>query len=91
VRQVEQNGVDVPGSFSDVMNMSRGSYYLFTYTAPVEPSPLLLWQIIGLVCQPWMIDGDDCGAISGMNKWQGKQKYWDKTCPSAALSTRDLT
>jgi hypothetical protein len=34
-----------------------------------------------------MIDGDDCGAISGMNEWQGKPKYWKETCPSAALST----
>jgi hypothetical protein len=36
-----------------------------------------------------MIDSDDCGAISAMNEWQGKPKYWEKTCPSAALSTID--
>jgi hypothetical protein len=32
-----------------------------------------------------MIDGDDCGAISGMNEWQGKQKYSEETCTGAAL------
>jgi hypothetical protein len=31
-------------------------------------------------------DDDDCGAISGMYEWQGKPKYSEKTCPSAALS-----
>jgi hypothetical protein len=40
-----------------------------------------------------MIDGDDngYGAISGMNEWQGKPKYWEEICPSAALSTTDIT
>jgi hypothetical protein len=32
-------------------------------------------------------NGDDCGAISGMNEWQGKPKYSEETCPNAALST----
>jgi hypothetical protein len=39
----------------------------------VDPSPLLLLPFIGLLYQPWMIDGDDCGAVGGMNEWQGKQ------------------
>jgi hypothetical protein len=30
--------------------------------------PLLLQQFIGLLCQPWMIDGDDCGAVGGINE-----------------------
>jgi hypothetical protein len=34
--------------------------FLFLYGAGVEP-------FIGLLYQPWMVDGDDCGAISGMN------------------------
>jgi hypothetical protein len=34
----------------------------------VEPSPLT-----GLVYQPWMIDGDDCGAIGGMMSGRGIQ------------------
>jgi hypothetical protein len=41
----------------------------------VESSPLLLLSLIGLFHQPWMIDADDCGAISGMSKWQEKEKY----------------
>jgi hypothetical protein len=38
-----------------------------------------------------MVDVDDYGAISGMNEWQGKPKYLEKTWPSAALSTTDPT
>jgi hypothetical protein len=38
-----------------------------------------------------MIDIGDFGAISGMNNWQGKPKYSEKTCPSAALSTTNPT
>jgi hypothetical protein len=45
-------------------------YFLFIYGARVEPSPILLQSFIGLLYQPWMIDGDDCGAIGGMIKWQ---------------------
>jgi hypothetical protein len=54
--------------------------FLFTNGAGVEPH---------LLYQPWMMDGDDCGAISGMNEWQGKPKYPEKTCPSAVLPTAD--
>jgi hypothetical protein len=57
----------------------------------VETSPLLLWPIVALLYQPWMIDGDDCGAVGGMNEWQGKLEYWEETCPSAAPSTTDPT
>jgi hypothetical protein len=38
-----------------------------------------------------MIDDDDCGAVGGMNEWQGKLKYSEKTCPSAAVSTTATT
>jgi hypothetical protein len=38
-----------------------------------------------------MIDGDDCGTISGMNEYQEKPKYLEKTSVSAALSTTDPT
>jgi hypothetical protein len=38
-----------------------------------------------------MIDGDDCGAISGINEWEGKLKYLEKTRPSVILSTTDPT
>jgi hypothetical protein len=47
--------------------------------------------IIGLFYQLWMIDGEDCGAISEMNEWQRKPKYPEKTWHSAALSTTDPT
>jgi hypothetical protein len=56
-----------------------------------EPSPLLLWTLTGLLYQPWMIHHDDCGEISEMNDWQGKPKYSEETCPSAALSTPNPT
>jgi hypothetical protein len=34
----------------------------------VEPSPLLLWPYIGILYQPWMVDGDDCRVIGRMNE-----------------------
>jgi hypothetical protein len=55
----------------------------------MEPSPRSLRQFIGALYQPWIIDGDDFGAISGMNAWQGKQKYSEETYPSAALFNTD--
>jgi hypothetical protein len=41
---------------------------IFIYWAGVETSPLTLRSFIGLSCRPWMVDGDDCVAISGMNE-----------------------
>jgi hypothetical protein len=38
-----------------------------------------------------MIDGDDYRVLSGMNEWQRKLKYSEKTCPSATLFTTDPT
>jgi hypothetical protein len=38
----------------------------------------ILRPFTGLVYQPWIIDDDDdddCGALDGMNEWQGKRKY----------------
>jgi hypothetical protein len=59
---------------------------------------ILLWgwdgtksTITGLLYQPWAIDGDNCGRISRMDECQGNPKYSQKTCPSAALSTTNLT
>jgi hypothetical protein len=34
----------------------------------VEPSPILLHQFIGILYQRWMINGDDCGEISGVSE-----------------------
>jgi hypothetical protein len=47
---------------------------LFISRAGAEPNPLLLWPFNGLFYQSWMIDGDDCGAVSGLNEWQRKAK-----------------
>jgi hypothetical protein len=72
--------------------VTTGFYFiisLFIYEAGVEPSPLLLRPFIALLYQPWMIDGDDCGAVSGMNEWQGKPKYSEKTCFYSALFTTE--
>jgi hypothetical protein len=38
-----------------------------------------------------MRDGDDCGAVVGMNEWHTKPKYSDKTCPNAAVPSTDHT
>jgi hypothetical protein len=64
---------------------------LFIYGAGVESRPLLLWLFIGPLYQPWMIHNYDCGAISGMNEWQGKRKYLKKTCPSVNLHRLHMT
>jgi hypothetical protein len=57
---------------------------------------LLNWNggksaIAAVIYWPWMMDGDDCGAISGMSGWQGKQKYWEQTRSNVALPTTDPT
>jgi hypothetical protein len=36
-------------------------------------------------------DDDDCGGSVGMNVWEKKSRYSEKTCPSAALSTTNPT
>jgi hypothetical protein len=55
--------------------------FLFICGDGLEQSRPLLQPIVGLLYQPWIIDGGDCETISGMNEWLGKQKYWDKTGP----------
>jgi hypothetical protein len=42
----------------------------FIYGAEAKPGPLLPRPFIGVLYQPWMIDGGDCGAIGGMDEWQ---------------------
>jgi hypothetical protein len=34
-----------------------------------------------LICQIWMVDGDDCGAISGMNEGHGNRSTRRKPAP----------
>jgi hypothetical protein len=66
-------------------------YYIFIYLwGWVQLGPLLLWSFIGLFYQLWMIYYDN-GTIRRMNEWQRKPKYLEKTCRSAALSTKDPT
>jgi hypothetical protein len=38
-----------------------------------------------------MIGDDDWAAVGGMNAWQGKSKYSEKICTSAALLTTNPT
>jgi hypothetical protein len=40
----------------------------------------------GLLSQPRIIDDDERRSIGGMI-WEGKLKYWEKTCPRTTLST----
>jgi hypothetical protein len=41
----------------------------------VNPSPLVPRLSIGVLYQPRMIDDNyDCGAIGGMNDWQGSRR-----------------
>jgi hypothetical protein len=61
---------------TSIIRVTRIGVSKFTVTAAIY------WPIV----QPWMIDGDDCVTDSGMNKWEGKSKYPEKTCPSVALS-----
>jgi hypothetical protein len=65
--------------------------YVCIYGVGMEPSSLLLQPLIDPLYQPWLIDGDDCGAVSVMNEWQGKPEYSEETCPSDALTTTDRT
>jgi hypothetical protein len=59
--------------------VSSDGFIIIISNAGVEPIPPLLWTFIGLLYQPWMIDGDDCGAVSAMNEWWGKLKYLEET------------
>jgi hypothetical protein len=77
-------------SFNNPRYRSTRSF-LFINGAEVEPWALLQRPFIGLLYQPWMIGGDDCGDSSGMNERQGKPKHSEKTCPSATLSITDPT
>jgi hypothetical protein len=70
---------------------TQNNYAIFLFFL----SMWLLWNHVHQYCdyllayfyQPWMIDGDDCGAISGMIEKQGKPMYSEETCPSAIWPT----
>jgi hypothetical protein len=63
--------------------------FFFICGAGVEPSPFLLRPFIGLMYQPWMLGGDECGGNSGLNEWQWKQKFSEETFLSVVLSATD--
>jgi hypothetical protein len=42
--------------------------FFIIYGAGIEPNSLLLPPFIGLLYQPWTVDGDDCGTITEMNE-----------------------
>jgi hypothetical protein len=64
---------------------------LFMCMAEVEPSPMLLRSFIGLLYQPWTLDGDDCGAIGGMNECKRETEVLGGTCPTVTLCTTNPT
>jgi hypothetical protein len=70
-----------------------GLYSLFNnfYWPGAQSTFPLLWPFIDLLYQPWVRDGDDCGAISGVDGLQWKPKYSEKTCSSSVLSTTNPT
>jgi hypothetical protein len=39
-------------------------FFSLSFFAGVEPSPLVLMPFIGPFYQPWIIDGDNCGAMA---------------------------
>jgi hypothetical protein len=62
-------------------------FFFFSFLEWGEAVYLVRRPLIGLLYQPRMIDDD-----RRWNKsWQGKPKYWEKTYPSATLSTTNPT
>jgi hypothetical protein len=58
--------------------------FLFIYGAGMQPRPPFLRPFIGRFYNPWMIYGDDCGAIcikNGSHGTQGKYKHSEQTRP----------
>jgi hypothetical protein len=51
----------------------------------VEPRPLLLRPRTSLLHQPWMIDGDDSGAVA-VNEWQRNRSSRTKSVPVSHCS-----
>jgi hypothetical protein len=63
----------------------------FIYGNGMQTRPLIPEPFIDLLHQFWMIDDDECGTITGMIEWQGKQKNSVKIYPSFSLSTTSPT
>jgi hypothetical protein len=78
VREVSGGG---HGTDQTHLRTAAPSIFWFPIWSGVEPSPLLLWPLIGLLHLPSMTDGDDCGGISGVNEWQGNRSTTKKPSP----------
>jgi hypothetical protein len=51
-------------------------FFFLSFTwAGVEPRPLLLWPLNGLLYHPWMITNDECGAIRRMLRKVNRSTY----------------
>jgi hypothetical protein len=70
------------------INIEKFSLLLFSHGVRLSPlgSAATDWPIV-----PAPDDDDDCGSNRWNENWQGKTKYSKKTCPSATLSTTNLT
>jgi hypothetical protein len=61
------------------------------YWAGIEPSPLLLTSLTGLLYLPWMLDGDDYGTVGGVSGYQGLPYLLENICSITASSTTNST
>jgi hypothetical protein len=61
-------------------NFYQWRMFFFPFWGEVQPSPLLLRRLLAY----WVWS-------NRWNAWQRKPKYWEKTCPIAALSTTNPT
>jgi hypothetical protein len=67
--------------------MTTKMWYVFIFYISMgqQWNSLLLEASTGLLCQPWKIYGEDCGAISGMKEWQEKRRHLENTWPSVTV------
>jgi hypothetical protein len=52
----------------NVLHFCSDFFFYLSMGPGVESSPLLQHLFIDLLHQPWMMEDDDCGLISGMNE-----------------------
>jgi hypothetical protein len=73
--------VDQSVEFAHGLRATEFVLCVYIYWAGVKPSSLLPRLLIDQLYEPWMIDGVDCGAITGINEWQGKAKVFGGNLP----------